>query len=145
MPLVRIALLKGKSNDQIRTIADNVHQALVETFEVPSDDRFQFVDQYEPEEFIYDPNYMGINRSKDVVFINITASNWRDTAAKQRLYKRLAELLSAHAGLRPQDVQVILSPNTREDWSFGNGLASYVKDPKAAEGAEAPAAATTKP
>jgi hypothetical protein len=28
-------------------------------------------------------------------------------------------------------VQVILSPNTREDWSFGNGLASYVKDVKA--------------
>ena len=71
---------------------------------------------------------MGIQRSKDVVFIDITASNWRDTAAKQRLYKRLAELLSANAGLRPEDLQVILSPNTREDWSFGNGLASYVKD-----------------
>jgi phenylpyruvate tautomerase PptA (4-oxalocrotonate tautomerase family) len=132
MPLVRISLLKGKSDDQIRAIADNVHQALNETFEVPVDDRFQFVDQYEPEEFIYEPNYLGIHRSKDVVFINITFSNWRDTAAKQRLYKRLAELLSTNAGLRPEDVQVILSPNTREDWSFGNGLASYVKDAKAA-------------
>ena len=130
MPLVRISLLKGKSNDQIRAIADNVHQALTETYEVPADDRFQFVDQYEPEEFIYDSDYMGIHRSKDVVFINITASNWRDTPAKQRLYKRLAELLSANAGLRPEDVQVILSPNTREDWSFGNGLASYVKEAK---------------
>jgi phenylpyruvate tautomerase PptA (4-oxalocrotonate tautomerase family) len=133
MPLVRISLLKGKSNDQIRGIADNVHQALIETFEVPADDRFQFVDQYEPEQFIYDPNYLGIRRSKDVVFINITFSNWRDTAAKQRLYKRLAELLSANAGLRPEDVQVILSPNTREDWSFGNGLASYVKDVREVE------------
>jgi phenylpyruvate tautomerase PptA (4-oxalocrotonate tautomerase family) len=132
MPVVRISLLKGKSDDQIRAIADNVHQALNETFEVPVDDRFQFVDQYEPEEFIYEPNYLGIHRSKDVVFINITFSNWRDTAAKQRLYKRLAELLSTNAGLRPEDVQVILSPHTREDWSFGNGLASYVKDAKAA-------------
>ena len=130
MPLVRISLLKGKSNDQIRAIADSVHQALTETFEVPVDDRFQLVDQYESEEFIYDPNYMGIQRSQDAVFINITASNWRDTPTKQRLYKRLAELLSANAGLRPEDVQVILSPNTREDWSFGNGLASYVKDAK---------------
>jgi phenylpyruvate tautomerase PptA (4-oxalocrotonate tautomerase family) len=128
MPLVRIALLKGKSKDQIQTIADSVHQALVETFEVPVDDRFQLVDQYEPEEFIYDPNYLGIQRSTDVVFINITASDWRNTAAKQHLYKRLAELLSANAGLRPEDVQVILSPNRREDWSFGKGLASYVKD-----------------
>jgi len=133
MPLVRISLLKGRSNEQIRAIADNVHQALTETFEVPIDDRFQLVDQYEPEEFIYDPGYMGIQRSKDVVFINITFSNWRDTATKQRLYKRLCELLSANAGLRPEDVQVILSPNTREDWSFGNGQASYVKDAKEAE------------
>jgi phenylpyruvate tautomerase PptA (4-oxalocrotonate tautomerase family) len=85
MPLVRISLLKGKSNDQIRAIADNVHQALHETFEVPVDDRFQLVDQYEPEEFIYDPTYLGIRRSEDVVFINITFSNWRDTAAKKRL------------------------------------------------------------
>ena len=133
MPLVRISLLKGRSNEQIRAIADNVHQALTETFEVPIDDRFQLVDQYEPEEFIYDSSYMGIQRSKDVVFINITFSNWRDTATKQRLYKRLCELLSANAGLRPEDVQVILSPNTREDWSFGNGLASYVKDTKREE------------
>src|SRR6201981_1661138 len=104
MPLVRISLLKGKYNDQIRAIADSVHQALTETFEVPVDDRFQLVDQYESEEFIYDPGYMGIQRSKDVVFINITFSNWRDTAAKQRLYQRLAELLSVNAGLRPAAV-----------------------------------------
>ena len=128
MPLVRISLLKGKSNHQIRAIADSVHQALTETFEVPADDRFQLIHQHEPEEFIYDSNYMGIQRSKDVVFINILASNWRNTETKQRLYQRLAELLSANAGLRPEDVQVSLSPNTREDWSFGNGLASYVKD-----------------
>jgi phenylpyruvate tautomerase PptA (4-oxalocrotonate tautomerase family) len=131
MPLVRISLLKGKSNDQIRVIADSVHQALTETFEVPADDRFQFVDQYEPKEFIYDTNYFGIHRSRDVVFINIVASNWRNTETKQRLYKRLAELLSTNAGLRLEDVQVILTPNQREDWSFGNGLASYVENAQA--------------
>ena len=90
MPLVRISLLKGKSNDQTRAIADNVHQALTETYEVPADDRFQFVDQYEPEESIYDSDYMGIHRSKDVVFINITASNWRDTPAKTAALQTLS-------------------------------------------------------
>jgi phenylpyruvate tautomerase PptA (4-oxalocrotonate tautomerase family) len=132
MPLVRISLLKGKSNDHIRAIADSVHQALTETYEVPMDDRFQLIHQHEPEEFIYDANYLDIQRSKDVVFINILASNWRNTATKQWLYKRLAELLSANAGLRPEDVQVSISPNDREDWSFGNGLASYVKEPQVA-------------
>ena len=132
MPLVRISLLKGKSKDHIRTIADSVHQALTETYEVPIDDRFQLIHQHEPEEFIYDANYLDIQRSKDVVFINILASNWRNTATKRRLYKRLAELLSANAGLRPEDVQVSISPNDRDDWSFGNGLASYVKEPQVA-------------
>jgi len=95
-------------------------------------ERFQLIHQHEPEEFIYDANYLDIQRSKDVVFINILASNWRNTATKQRLYKRLAELLSANAGLRPEDVQVSISPNDRDDWSFGNGLASYVKEPQVA-------------
>jgi hypothetical protein len=40
---------------------------------------------------------------------------------------RISELLVASPGLRPEDVQVILSPNDKDDWSFGNGLASYVK------------------
>jgi phenylpyruvate tautomerase PptA (4-oxalocrotonate tautomerase family) len=132
MPLVQISLLKGKSNDHIRAIAGSVHQALTETYEVSIDDRFQLIHQHEPEEFIYDANYLDIHRSKDVVFINILASNWRNTATKQRLYKRLAELLSANAGLRPEDVQVSISPNDRDDWSFGNGLASYVKEPQVA-------------
>jgi phenylpyruvate tautomerase PptA (4-oxalocrotonate tautomerase family) len=131
MPLVRISLLKGKSNDHVRAIADSVHQALTETFEVPADDRFQLIDQYDPDHFIYDADYLGIHRSKDVVLINILASNWRDTATKQRLYRRIAELLSANAGLRPEDVQIHLTPNQREDWSFGSGVASYVENAQA--------------
>jgi hypothetical protein len=42
--------------------------------------------------------------------------------------RRLAELLVEDPGLRPEDVQVILSPNGRDEWSFGMGLASYVKE-----------------
>jgi len=128
MPLVRISLLKGKSREHIRAISEGVHQALVEAFEIPPDDRFHMVHQHEPEEFIYDQGYMGIRRTDDVVFINIVASNWRDTAAKKALYKSIADRLAEKPGLRREDVQVVLSPNGREDWSFGNGMASYVND-----------------
>jgi len=128
MPLVQISLLKGKSPAHIRAIADGVHRALVETFSIPPDDRFQFVQQYERDAFIYDPAYLGIHRSEDVVFIHITASDWRDLKAKRALYKRVAELLAVDPGLRPEDVQVVLAPNTKEDWSFGKGLASYAQE-----------------
>jgi phenylpyruvate tautomerase PptA (4-oxalocrotonate tautomerase family) len=128
MPLVRISLLKGRTPEQLGKIADTIHQTLVDTYNVPHDDRFQIIEQREPHEIIYDSHYLGIERSDDLVFIHIVAGRWRDTATKQALYRELAARLSAHVGIRPQDVQVVLSPNDKDDWSFGNGLASYVKD-----------------
>lgn len=130
MPLVRISLLKGKSNEHIRAIADGVHQALIDTFKIPPGDRFQFIHQHTPEEFIYDADYLGIHRTDDLVFVHIVAGNWRDTAAKKALYKAIADRLAANPGVRREDVQVVLSPNARDEWSFGNGVASYVKDPE---------------
>lgn len=129
MPLVHISLLRGKSPSYIRAISAGVHQALVEAYKVPADDHFQLIYQYEPGEFICDPGYLGIHRTADAVFIHIVAGKWRDTPTKQRLYARIAQLLAADPGLRPEDVQVILSPNDRDDWSFGNGLASYINQP----------------
>ncbi len=128
MPFVRISLLKGKPPEHIRAIADGVHQALVETYQVPPDDRFQVIQQHERDELIYDPDYLGIHRSDDVVFIHIVASNWRKTPQKQALYQAIADKLAAKPGLRREDVQIILSPNDRDDWSFGNGVAPYVTE-----------------
>ncbi|MGO7815438.1 tautomerase family protein, partial [Rhizobium ruizarguesonis] len=41
MPFVRISLSKGKSPDYLAALADNIQRALVETFDVPENDRFQ--------------------------------------------------------------------------------------------------------
>jgi phenylpyruvate tautomerase PptA (4-oxalocrotonate tautomerase family) len=126
MPLVRISLLKGKSPDHLRAISNGVHQALVAAYNVPPDDRFHMIHQHEAHEFIYDADYLGVHRTQDVVFIHIVAGNWRDTATKKALYAALASNLAENPGLRPEDVQVVLSSNARDEWSFGNGLASYV-------------------
>ena len=134
MPLVRISLLAGKPRAYIRAIADGVHQALIETYGVPPGDRFQLISQHEPEDLIYDAEYLGIHRTADIVMIHIVAGNWRDTATKKRLYAAIADRLVAEPGLRREDVQVILSSNERDEWSFGNGLASYVPDAGPAEG-----------
>ncbi len=125
MPFVNIALLKGKSREHRRAIADGVHEALVETYNVPPLDRFQIVKEYERDELIYSEDYLDIHRSPDVVFVHITASGDRDLSKKKALFKAIAERLGANPGLRPQDVQVIIASNDRGDWSFGNGVASY--------------------
>lgn len=128
MPFIRISLLRGKSPQYIRAISDGVHRALIDAYNAPADDRFHVVHQHERDEFIYDADYLGVHRTDDLVFIHIVAGNWRDTRTKQALYKAIADRLGENPGLRREDVMVILSPNQRDEWSFGNGLASYVKD-----------------
>lgn len=123
MPFARISLLKGKSPDHLKAISDAVYQAMVENFDVPVHDRFQAFDQYEPGELVFDRNYLGGPRSDDYVLIEITAGKPRSPETKRGFYKLLVELLGKAPGLRPEDVMVIISTTTREDWSFANGEA----------------------
>ncbi len=128
MPLVRITLFKGRSDAALRAIADGVHDALVEAYAVPLDDRFQIIEQLDPGQIIYSPTYLGINRTDGLVIVQIVAGHWRDTAAKQAMYRILVDNLAADPGVRREDVQVIITSNDKADWSFGNGIASYVPD-----------------
>ncbi|WP_267360586.1 MULTISPECIES: tautomerase family protein [unclassified Methylobacterium] len=128
MPLVRISLIKGQSSEHIRAVSDGVRGGLIEAFGVTADDRFQLIHQHERDELIYDSSYLGLHRTDDLVIINIIAGNWRDTAQKKALYRAITDNLVADPGLRPEDVLIVLSLNARDEWSFGNGLASYVKD-----------------
>ena len=126
MPLTRISLRKGKPASYRKKIADNIYHALRETFEVPEEDRFMTVDEYEADNFFYSPNYMGIERSDEFVIVQITVSNTRTVAQKQTLYKRIAERLHREPGVRPDDVFINLLEVGKENWSFGHGIAQYV-------------------
>lgn len=131
MPFARISLLKGKSPDYLRAVSDSLHLALVEAFEVPPDDRFQAIHQHEPGELIFDRHYLGGPRSDDYLLIQITAGKVRTTATKQAFYRRLVELLADSPGLRPEDVMVIISTTSSEDWSFSGGNAWLPARPQA--------------
>ena len=76
---------------------------------------------------VIDPNYLGIQRSDDLVYIQITVSNTRPTAQKQELYRRIVAKLTENPGLRPEDVFINLVEVLPENWSFGHGEAQYVK------------------
>lgn len=41
MPIVRVAMLKGKSPEYIGTMLDSISTALVDAYEMPNEDRFQ--------------------------------------------------------------------------------------------------------
>ncbi len=128
MPFTRISVRSGKTAAQMRAVADGVHHALVEAFKAPLKDRFQSIEVRSPDSLIYDPDYLGIARTDDLVIIHITAGRWRDTVQKQALYRIIAERLSVDAQVRTEDILVYLTLNDKDDWSFGNGIASYVPE-----------------
>lgn len=125
MPLVRISLRRGKPAAHLAALRSGVYQAMRETFGVPEDERFILIHQHDLEEFDCDPHYLGIERSDDLVIVQITCNSGRTVAQKQALYQRLAQKLAADPGLRPQDVFINLLETARENWSFGNGIAQY--------------------
>jgi phenylpyruvate tautomerase PptA (4-oxalocrotonate tautomerase family) len=129
MPFVRITLARGRSVEDRRALAESVHQALVETAGIPADDFFCAVHEVPPEDFRYDPSYLGISRSGELVIIQITLNAGRTPEIKRALYARIAEKVGQRPGLRHEDVLVNLVEVPRENWSFGNGVMTYSPAP----------------
>jgi 4-oxalocrotonate tautomerase len=125
MPLIRISLRTGKPADYRRAIAENIYESLRETFNVPQNDFFATVDELESRDFIYDRKYFNIERSDDLVLIQLTVSNTRTVEQKKALYRRIVERLGKSPGVRSQDIFLNLLEVAKENWSFGNGEAQY--------------------
>ncbi len=125
MPLVRIDLMEGKSEEYKKAVADGVHQALVEGAGAPADDRFQIITEHPVQGILYDTNYLGIRRDGDIVIVQITLSAGRKLAQKKKLFQRMSEILAENPGLRPQNLMINLVEVAWENWSFGNGEAQY--------------------
>jgi phenylpyruvate tautomerase PptA (4-oxalocrotonate tautomerase family) len=124
MPLVRIDLRKGKDAAYRQAIGRAVYEALVGVG-VPKNDRFQVVGEHDADDFLFDPDYVGIHRSDDLVMIQITLNEGRTLEQKKALYKAIADGLAAQPGLRREDVLINLVEVNKENWSFGNGVATY--------------------
>jgi phenylpyruvate tautomerase PptA (4-oxalocrotonate tautomerase family) len=133
MPLVRISLRQGTSIEFRKAIGEGVHAAMVEALAVPSDDRFQVISEYPPEGLIYDPQYLGVNRTDSIVIVQITLSFGRKPQQKRLLFNRRAKILKAKPGLRPEDLLINLVEVNWENWSFGNGQAQYMDTQTAAK------------
>jgi len=129
MPFVRLTLAEGRSSEDRRAMAEAVQQALVETAGVPADDFFCAVHEVPPEDFRFDPTFLGIQRTKELVFVQVVLNLGRTVEVKRALYARIAEKLGQRPGLRHEDVLINLVEVPRENWSFGNGLMTFSPAP----------------
>ena len=126
MPLVRIDLRKGKDLTYRQEIGRVVYEAMIAVgVGVPANARFQVVSEHDADNFLFDAGYLGIDRSDDLVIIQITWNEGRTTGQKKALYKAIADGLGKAPGIRPEDVFINLVDVRRENWSVGKGEAQY--------------------
>ena len=125
MPLVRISLLEGNPDSFLQKAGDAVHRAMVETISVPAQDRFQIITEHQKSHFVYDPSYLGVQRTDGLIIIQITLNQGRTVEMKKALYRKIAAKLHQDLGVRGEDVLINLVEVAKENWSFGNGVAQY--------------------
>jgi phenylpyruvate tautomerase PptA (4-oxalocrotonate tautomerase family) len=124
MPLVRIDLREGKSPDYRVAIGEVIYDALL-SIGVPANDRFQVITEHPKDCLVFDPGYLGIERSDAFIMIQITLNEGRSLELKKRLYSTIADQLNSRLSLRREDVFINLVEVKKENWSFGNGEAQY--------------------
>jgi 4-oxalocrotonate tautomerase len=125
MPLVRIDFLEGKQLDYGVQVGLIVARAMTETLNVPKDDLFQVITMHPKTGLQFDRNYLGIHRTEDCIFVQITLNSGRTIEMKQRFYKAVADGLHEGLKLRREDILINLVEVPKENWSFGNGEAQY--------------------
>jgi len=128
MPIVRIDLLEGKTSEYRKQLSEIVYRAMIEALAVPKDDRFEIIAEHSQDDLQFDRDYLGIHRSDDCIFLQITLKAGRTLETKQRFYKAVADGLHEGLKLRREDVFISLVEVQKENWSFGNGEAQYASD-----------------
>jgi phenylpyruvate tautomerase PptA (4-oxalocrotonate tautomerase family) len=126
MPLVRIDLVQGRSDEEVRILADTVHEVMLTVFAAPDRDRYQVITEHAPGRMILEDTGLGLERTSGMVLIQVVQQG-RSEAQKKALYAELASRLEKAAGVRPEDLVVSVVGNSREDWSFGLGRAQFLE------------------
>ena len=120
MPLVNISILKGKSPEYIKAVADGINSAVIETMGFPDDDRYQIIHEVES-------NCLQLQeRTGDRVMMHLKMRAGRSNKSKQAFYAKVVENLATDPGIDPENVLITIVENHDIDWSFRDGIAQFV-------------------
>ncbi|MEC0184670.1 tautomerase family protein [Paenibacillus peoriae] len=126
MPLTRIVTLEGRSSEAKARIKEVVSQTIVGKLHVPANDRFLVIEEHNRENFSFDPNCLDIERSDEFLIVQIILNAGRSPEVKKEFYAALAEQLHQQCDIRTEDVFINLIEVTKDNWSYGNGIAPFI-------------------
>ena len=126
MPVTRISIREGKTPEYKQALMDEIYEAMRETVAIKDGDRFMAITEHGEHEFAYGP-FLGIDRSDDLVQIQVFWAPGKTVDAKLAMYEKIVERLGANPGVRPEDVLISVVETAAENWSFGNGETQFYK------------------
>ena len=124
MPVTRIAIREGQTPEYKQALLDEIYEAMRETVQIKDGDRFMAITEHGEHEFAYGP-FLGIDRSDDLVQIQVFWAPGKPVAAKLAMYQRIVQRLRDNPGVRPQDILISVIETAAENWSFGNGETQF--------------------
>jgi len=120
MPLINISILKGKSPEYIKAVADAVNSAVIETMGFPPDDHYQIIHEHDSHCLEYQ------DRTADRVMMFLIMRSGRSPESKKAFYQKVTENLARNPGIDPANVLISIAENDNIDWSFRDGVAQFV-------------------
>lgn len=125
MPLLRIDLIEGRTDAELKALLDSLHAAMLAAFKVPEGDRYQIVHEHHPTRMIIEDTGLGIPRTDKLVFVQVTTRP-RGREAYEYFYSVVCEHLWRDCGIPHSDVVISLVENGDEHWSFGHGRGQFL-------------------
>lgn len=117
MPLVKVEILKGKTQEYKKAILDGIHSALVEAFKIPDYDRMQRL--YELEKDCFE---ISANNTEKITLIELTVFKGRSLEAKRNLYSAIVRNLAQSPGIDGKDIFIVINEQPLENWGVKAGL-----------------------
>ena len=116
MPTVKIELAEGKDNQSLIKMRDLVMDAVVETLQLPANDRNIRIQEYKPELFQMKPPYE--------ILIEISMFSGRTKETKKRLFQTIVQSLELNGICKKENVLITLNEQSMENWGVRGGIPS---------------------
>jgi len=113
MPLVRIEIIKGKSDEYKRKLLDGVHVALVNAIQIGEWDRFQRL--YEIEDGLFERSE---SKTDKFTMIEITMFPGRTKEQKAKIYEEIVRELFERLQIQATDIFIVINEPPNENWGL---------------------------
>ena len=114
MPLVKINMLKGKSQEYKKTVFDCIHQSLITAFQIQDWDRFQRIEEFDKCNF-----EIPEGKTDNFMIIEFTVFPGRTKEQKKCLIETVTATLGEKLSIAPTDIFITIIEPPLENWGMG--------------------------